>query len=109
MRQPPCEGGQREHVQPRRRQLERQGQSIQLGYQLRHQGRLLLRQREVCTARAGALHKEHDRRDGQQLSQGGQRTVEVGNRERRDAQRLLPADMERRPAGHQQRKAWAPR
>ncbi len=29
--------------------------------------------------------------------------AEVGNRQRRDAQRLLPADMERRPAGHQQR------
>ncbi len=93
VREAPRDQRQGERVQAGRRQLQRQGQPVQLPRQLRHQRGLRRAQSEVGPVGPRPLHEERHRRDPRQLIQGRQRGAKVGHRQRRDAQCPLPAQL----------------
>ncbi len=100
--QPPHQRRQRQHIQPSGGQLQRQRQPIQLRDQLGHQRRLPLADDEVGPSRPRPVDEERHRWDGEQRVQRLRRGGQVGDRQGRDAQRPLPAQLQRHPAGDQQ-------
>ena len=98
MFQPREQGPRRQELDPRRRQLNREGQAVEPLSDARDHGRVLLVEDQTRPGGPGALHEQphrlaaRDRRD-----RGG---LQVGHLQWGDLELLLAADVKRRAAGH---------
>jgi hypothetical protein len=104
--QPGQHGGGREHVDARRRQLDRQRQAVEAGADGRHRRGVLLGQRKRWAGGLGALDEKPHRVVGDELIERD-RPVCIGERERRNLEPLLPRDAQDGAAGDDHLQAGA--
>ena len=88
-----------EQLDAGRGELDRQRQAVQTVADLGDGGRVFLRQLEIGFHGHGPLEEERDRRSARQLLEGGD--ASGGQTERGDRELMLPVDVQRGAAGHE--------